>query len=143
MKAVRLLPVIAGLAAVAAGLAPSANAQTPVSPAVTVSPSSGLSDGQLVNVELSGFSANEPVNVAVCAGENAQTLCNRPEGVATTTDDNGTASVQVTARRSFVGYNGAGTPVSVIDCTTVAGGCVVGATNANFSENSRAAISFS
>ncbi|MGW0205991.1 enediyne antibiotic chromoprotein [Streptomyces sp. NPDC003233] len=141
----RLFPKAALTAAsvIAAVLTVSVPASAAPSAAVAVTPSSGLSDGATVTVEVTGFGADEGVSVSECAGTpGTDTLVCDVAGIKQlTTDTAGAGSTTTTVNKTFQGRNQSGTPVAV-DCATVAGGCFVGATDQARSY-ATAAISFS
>jgi hypothetical protein len=135
----------AGLASAAVvvavlGAALPASAESAVG--VTVTPSTGLADGQTVTVAATGFGANEAVFVTECAGDPAAgTLVCDVAGITQfTTDATGAGSTTTTAKETFQGQDQSGNAVTV-DCTTVAGGCLIGASN-EAQERATAAISF-
>jgi hypothetical protein len=108
----------------AAGGGPALAADVAV-PAVTVSPSEDLVDGQEVAVSATGFNAGEDLFVAECAVLNEQLACNVSEAVPVTTDETGGAAAKVVVRRTFAAVSPDGTPVGDVDCTTVPVGCAI------------------
>jgi hypothetical protein len=103
------------LAVLGIALSPAAGA---AAPAITVSPSSGLSDGQSVTVHGSGYSANvKTINVIQCPVSGAgQNSCNVPDAkLFQSTDGSGSFTVQLVVRAKL----------GSIDCTKVA--CMIDA----------------
>ncbi|MFE9774089.1 enediyne antibiotic chromoprotein [Streptomyces sp. NPDC005931] len=115
----------------------------PTAAGVAVSPSSGLSDGATVTVDVTGFGAGEAVSVSECAGTpGTDTLVCDVAGIRQlTTDSAGAGSATITVKKTFQGQDQSGNPVTV-DCATVAGGCFIGATD-EARTHATAAISFS
>nr|prf actinoxanthin [Actinomyces sp.] len=93
-------------------------------PAFSVSPASGLSDGQSVSV--SGAAAGETYYIAQCAPVGGQDACNPATATSFTTDASGAASFSF-VRKSYAGQTPSGTPVGSVDCATDA--CNLGAGN--------------
>jgi hypothetical protein len=134
---------LAGAAVVAAVLGAALPASAAESAAgVTVTPSTGLSDGQAVTVAASGFGADETVYVTECAGDPAAgTLVCDVAGITQfTTDATGAGSTTTAAKKTFDGLDQTGNPVTV-DCGTVDGGCLIGVSN-EAQDRATAAISF-
>ncbi|RJQ75869.1 enediyne antibiotic chromoprotein [Amycolatopsis panacis] len=132
---------LAGAAAVAAVLAVSVPASAgEAGVGATVTPSTGLADGATVSVAVSGFGAGQNVFVTECAGAAATLVCNVDGISQLTTDAAGAGSTTTKVAKSFQGKDQSGKPVTV-DCTTVAGGCLIGASN-EAQERATAAISF-
>lgn len=97
---------------------------------VTVTPSTGLVDGQSVDVAVTGFGAAEELFVAQCAQpEPGVFLCDMVNVQSLTTDADGAGSVATTVHATFEGFDQTGSPVATVDCATVAGGCLLGAMN--------------
>jgi hypothetical protein len=67
-------------------------------PVVTVTPSSGLNDGDVVTVSASGLAADTVYHVGQCAFVDPQTLaCNQPDSVDATTDSSGSLTATLRA----------------------------------------------
>lgn len=133
---------LAGAAVVVAVLGAALPASAEAAPGVTVTPSTGLTDGQSVTVAASGFGASQTVYATECAGDPAAgTLVCDVAGITPfTTDATGAGSTTATAKKTFQGQDQAGNAVTV-DCTTVAGGCLIGVSN-EAQDRATAAISF-
>ncbi|MFE2484178.1 enediyne antibiotic chromoprotein [Streptomyces mirabilis] len=134
---------LTGAAAVAAMLAvsvPATAAATAVG--VTVTPSTGLSDGASVTVNVTGFGAAEAVSATECAGDPAAgTLVCDVAGIKQlTTDATGAGSTAFTVKKTFQGQDQSGATVDV-NCVSIAGGCFIGASN-EAQNRDTAAISF-
>ncbi|MFI5776949.1 enediyne antibiotic chromoprotein [Nocardia sp. NPDC051570] len=141
-KVVRLFPklltvVVGSLAALTIG-APLAMA----APAVTATPSTGLSDGDVVAVTASGFPASTGVFAALCAMVDNETLCDQKAGVITQADGNGNVSTSLTVHAAFTGYDKSNQPKVNVDCKFVSGGCYVGVVDKGFTSVGEAPISF-
>jgi hypothetical protein len=103
--------------------APAAHA---AAPAITVTPASGLSDGQSVSIGGGGFPAGESIAVVQCnaPSDPAQTSCNYADYVSTVADSSGAVSASIVVRVSFTGTNpGTGQPAGQVDCA--AGPCTI------------------
>ena len=122
---------IAGFAiAMAMVFGPQAGA-TEAAPGVSVTPSSGLSNGDTVSVSLTGFTPNAAVFTCECAVVAAdQVACPAGGWVQLTTDASGAASTPLTVVSSFEGFLLDGTSVGTVDCHTVQ--CVVGTSESAF-----------
>ncbi|MGW5937637.1 enediyne antibiotic chromoprotein [Streptomyces celluloflavus] len=103
-----------------------ATAMAASAPAVTATPSSGLSDGD--TVAGTGFTADTPVFVTECAQvENGTVVCNSPDvKVVATTSDGKVPSTQLTVRKTFKGSTPDHMVWGTVDCSTVANGCAIG-----------------
>ena len=108
-----------GLALLGAGTALAA------SPAVTVTPSTGLTDGQQVSITGSGFSANSTVTVLECAANMSNPSCDVADQLTVTSDATGAFTATLTVRASFEGANPlTGADAGAVDCA-VSPGCAV------------------
>ncbi|WP_326414916.1 enediyne antibiotic chromoprotein [Amycolatopsis sp. H20-H5] len=125
MRGARVGKAVAALAA-GAGLVlltvPSAGAAEAAAPAISVSPASGLSNGQAVTVTGTGFPAGAQVGASECSnGTWPDVRCDSADGVSATADASGGFSVTLTVRTAF---QGAGQPAGPVDCLS-APGCAV------------------
>ncbi|GII65092.1 hypothetical protein Skr01_51770 [Sphaerisporangium krabiense] len=112
---------------VAAAMAPGAQA---AAPSFSATPNTGLSDGSVVTVSVSGAAANETYSIAECAHLAAGVLaCDESSGASFTTDASGAATFPVTVRKTFEGKTYEGTTVGTADCAVDA--CYLGAGNNN------------
>ena len=110
----RLLLLAAGLTAVTA-----LSACTPV-PTVSVSPATGLADGQTVTVTGRGYSANAPVGILQCpADATSPDRCDGRTADSFSTDASGGFSRSAVVHRVITDAHGVTT-----DCGT-AGACAV------------------
>lgn len=93
---------------------------------VTVTPSTGLSDGQAVTVSGTGLEPNTVYHAAQCVAiDPATVVCNTPDVTDVTSGGDGTATTSLTVRRTFNGTIGiGGPPWGPVDCTEVQ--CFVG-----------------
>jgi predicted short-subunit dehydrogenase-like oxidoreductase (DUF2520 family) len=120
----------------AIGIAATAGATSPASatttgPAVTVAPATGLTDGQVVAVTVSGYGANESVIANECAFPSAGvSVCDWADTVNLTADSTGSGTTSVSVHASFAGTTQDGKPWGTVNCATVAGGCQIGTINA-------------
>lgn len=93
----------------------------------TVTPTTGLSDGQTLVGSIAGARPNETYGYAQCADLNGVAACN-PDSAGwgvITTDGNGAGGFEVTVRRSYEGSTPEGTPVGPVNCDQVV--CYIGA----------------
>lgn len=120
---------IAGFAvAMAMVFGPQAGA-TEAAAGVTVTPSSGLSNGDTVSVSLTGFGPNTAVFAGECAYISPdQVACPAGDPVQLTTDADGAASTPLTVQASFEGFLLDGTAVGTVDCHIAQ--CVIGTSDA-------------
>ncbi|TAM93253.1 MAG: hypothetical protein EPN43_01010 [Jatrophihabitans sp.] len=111
-------------------------------PSLTVTPSTGLTNGQSVTVTLSGFPANAGgINIVQClaSGTGAADCDVNDAQLGKTADASGSLTVTMPVRSTFTGL-GASTP---IDCTKQQ--CMIAAnvgTSSNPNESAEANISF-
>jgi hypothetical protein len=136
MSVIKNLSKVGVAAALAAGLAitlqssASAAAVAPLDIAVTVTPSTDLEDGAVVQVTGTGLDPDTAYYVGECADvEPGTTVCNeegRPS-VSFTSDAGGTGSTPFTAHRTFDGFAVGGAHWGTVDCTVVS--CVIGVGN--------------
>jgi hypothetical protein len=146
----RLTGLIGALALVAAGFvgltafgSPAAHAANGVT--VTVTPSTGLADGEVVHVVAKGFTPNAGlIAVLECGPQVAdpavgQAACNVPGVGLTSSDANGTAETDITVKTGQVGTD----PSSTCPPTTGTDPCVIQAANVgDQTENASAPIYF-
>jgi hypothetical protein len=110
---------------------------------ITVTPSSGLSDGQIVTVSATGFVPGETVIVGECAVPGKQWSCDPDAGTTATADHNGTVTVTGPVHASFDGVNPAdGSAAGAVDCKTVADGCWIGVASTDMERGANMGISF-
>jgi hypothetical protein len=121
---------------------PSFAAEDPT-PNITVTPNTGLSDGQTVAFSVDGFGANEALTVGQCAFVGEQLACDLTGAVSVTTDESGAAAGSMTVVIRFTGSDPTGTPVGEVDCAALGeDGCFIAAANADFGRNAQRFISF-
>ncbi|MEZ0071431.1 enediyne antibiotic chromoprotein [Planotetraspora sp. GP83] len=109
-------------------LASQPSAFAAAAPSFSVTPSTGLSDGNNVTVSITGAGPGEKFSVIQCATVNAQLACNGETAKTVTADASGSVSSSFVVRRSFQGTAPeSGTPVGPVDCATTA--CYVSAGN--------------
>jgi len=97
-------------------------------PSISVSPASGLSDGQSVGVTGGGFPAGSGIAIVQCnaPSDPAQLSCNYADYVSTTADGAGAVSASIVVRSTFNGTNPVtGQPAGQVDCA--AGPCSIAA----------------
>ncbi|HEX6472295.1 MAG TPA: enediyne antibiotic chromoprotein [Streptosporangiaceae bacterium] len=124
VKLLSKVGTIAGLgfaAAVIAGTAASAAT-------ITVTPSSGLADGQSVSVSGSGMLASDTYHIGECAAVSATSYACGPN-VDVKSDASGKLSTKLAVKRTFVGAAADGS-TSQIDCKSVQ--CVIGVFDDSF-----------
>lgn len=135
----RILPVtrLAAVSAACAALAfagPStayaADPSPALAPSVTVSPSTGLTNGQNVTATVAGFPSTQ-VAVGVCTLVDGAPVCDPNSKVQFATDSAGRGSAVFAVHKSFTGYtvadDGTFKKWGVVDCAAM--GCMVGATD--------------
>ncbi|WP_181009567.1 enediyne antibiotic chromoprotein [Streptomyces sp. SM11] len=115
------------MAVASLGLAAAAQSVAFAAPAFSVSPASGLSDGQSVSVSISGASAGETYYIAQCAPVGGQDACNAATATSFTTDASGAAAFTFVVKKTYTGSTPEGTPVGAVDCAAAA--CNLGAGN--------------
>lgn len=109
---------LAGVLAAAGGLAIAGCTPTP---AVSVSPSSGLSDGQTVTVRGSGYGANASLGMVQCpAGATSQDVCDGRTAQSFSADGNGRYVKTATVYEVITDAHG-----TVTDCGAAPGTCVI------------------
>ncbi|MFF8940327.1 enediyne antibiotic chromoprotein [Streptomyces paradoxus] len=110
-------------------------------PTATVTPSTGLSDGAVVQVAAQGLQAGTGYDVGQCAWVGTGVLACNPANFSTVTADaSGAAKTSLTVRRSFEGYLFDGTRWGTVDCATAK--CQVGMSDAAGNGPASVAISF-
>ncbi|HEX8804696.1 MAG TPA: neocarzinostatin apoprotein domain-containing protein [Acidimicrobiales bacterium] len=109
-----------GLVTALAGVALLAAACTPV-PAVSVAPSTGLTDGQVVTVIGSGYSPSSTVGIVQCrAGASAIDQCDGRTADSFSTDAAGRYTRSMTVYARVTDAHGVST-----DCASAPGACIV------------------
>ncbi|WP_204000812.1 enediyne antibiotic chromoprotein [Micromonospora lutea] len=127
------------------GSAPAASAPTkpgeaPAAATVTVTPATGLADGQVVTVDAAGLRPSTIFHIGQCAIVGAEMPCNGAETISVSTTASGTLSVKLAVRLVYRGTLGPdGTPWGVVHCGRTP--CGIGMFN-NLGEGAGAAISF-
>jgi hypothetical protein len=111
-------------------------------PSITVTPSSGLSDGQQVAVAGSGFTASDTITLLECVSSATTVGCDTADAQTAAADDTGSFSTDTfTIRASFDGVDPqTGASTGQVDCTVSPGCSVIAADSAQ--EYSAVAISF-
>ncbi|PKV85187.1 enediyne antibiotic chromoprotein [Streptomyces sp. TLI_146] len=114
---------IAKLAASGAAVAATVLLATPASAAtaISVTPSSGLSDGQTVTVSGSGYTPGAAVNVGECA---SATLCSNDVKFLTA-DANGAISTTLAVKKTFVAKDWSTGQDVTVDCAAAGTQCNV------------------
>ncbi|MFI2652186.1 enediyne antibiotic chromoprotein [Micromonospora fulviviridis] len=140
------LSAVAVLGLTAAASAPAAAAPKPkpvkiaAAPAVTITPSTGLVDGQVVTVKATGLRASTVYHIGECAIIGAEMPCNGAETLHVSSNAQGNLTTNLTVRRVFAGTLGPeATPWGTVDCKTSQ--CGVGMFN-DLGEGAGAGISF-
>lgn len=141
----KLFAKIGAVAALGLGLAfttqavASADTTTVNAPAISVTPSSGLSDGASVAVSGTGLTAGTTYHVGECAVVGPQSMaCNSVADTDVVADASGAASTPLTVRKAFTGTAHDGS-THAIDCGTQT--CVVAFYSDTF-EGGQVALSF-
>ncbi|MFG3256575.1 enediyne antibiotic chromoprotein [Streptomyces sp. NPDC048172] len=95
---------------------PSATAAT-AAPVLTVTPDTGLSDGQKVTVSGTGYPAGAQVAVAECDLDFSQRASCAAGSKTAIVKEDGTFSAEVTVNKAFTGYDpSTGAEVDKVDC---------------------------
>ncbi len=132
------------------------NAPRPPPPAVTVSPSTGLVNGQAVTVSGAGFSPNASIGMSQCrAGATSPSDCDVSISRIVQADANGSFSTQfpVHTQLQIPGSSPSGPPgpgpvpitptVTTLDCRTAPGACSIGVADlSDYTEGARALLTF-
>jgi hypothetical protein len=120
--------VLAATALVGAGYATAA----PAAATITVTPSTGLSDGQTVAVAGTGFTANDKIGVMECGpGDWPNVSCYFPNRAVVESDGSGAFGTSAVVVSSFTGNSPVdGSPAGAVDCA-VAPGCSLRAGSIN------------
>jgi hypothetical protein len=107
-----------GLALAFSGAA--AASAAPAAPALTANPSSGLADGQTVNVSGTGYSAGSTIVVLECdAAQPAGRACDKASLVATVAGADGTLAAKLTVHKTFQAVDlSTGAAGATVDCAT-------------------------
>jgi hypothetical protein len=141
-RLVTKIGVVSGLAlslgAVTASTAGAAAHTAPRAAAISVTPSTGLTDGQNVTVSGSGLTAGTVYHVGECAAVAANSYACAPTNVDVTASSSGAVSTPLTVLRTYQGHDVNG-KIWPVDCTTTT--CVVGVFDSAFAGGS-APISF-
>ncbi|MEV6350755.1 enediyne antibiotic chromoprotein [Actinoplanes sp. NPDC051851] len=112
-------------------------------PSVTATPSTGLTDGQTVTVDVTGYPANAGLIAAQCAlPESGVQVCDWADAAFFAADDNGDGTASLVVRTTFDGNTSDGQPYGSIDCSTVTGGCLIGAIDTAYTTETATPISF-
>ncbi|MFI7025693.1 enediyne antibiotic chromoprotein [Micromonospora sp. NPDC049900] len=138
---------VAALAFSVAGPVPAVGAPTtpgeapaPAVPTVTVTPATGLADGQVVTVNATGLRPSSVFHIGQCAIVDDAMPCNGGETIDVSTTTSGTLSARLAVRHIYQGTLGPdGTPWGVVDCNKAP--CGIGMFN-DFGEGAGAEISF-
>jgi hypothetical protein len=128
----------AGLAVgLALAFAPAASASAA---GMTVTPSTGLTNGASVSVSVTGFGANETVFVGQCAYVGGEPACPSGTTPSVTANGSGAATTTVTVKKTFEGFRLDGTSIGTVDCASA--DCFIGA-GANSGAQASVSIKFS
>jgi hypothetical protein len=116
-----------------------ASAAMAASPTASVSPSTGLASGQVVQVAASGLTANGSYHVGECAVVSGSNLCDAADHKDLSANGSGALSTPLTVRKSFTAQTTTG-GTTTINCATTS--CVVGVFDDSANTVASAAISF-
>jgi hypothetical protein len=119
-KKLGLIARLGATAAIATGLALATQSSAMAAPTVSVSPVSGLSDGQTVAVSASGLTPNTVFHIGQCAQVEAQKFgCNKSTSKDVTTNAQGEINTSLVVRSSFEAVVSADGPVwGTVDAKT-------------------------
>lgn len=102
-----------------------ASAATAADPTITVTPATGLTDGQTVEVAGTGFTPGETVVVGECAVVGDTLACAKGGGIIVSVDAEGGIATPLVVKKSFEAIRHDDTSAGVVDCATVR--CGIGA----------------
>jgi hypothetical protein len=143
---VRSLNKMVAVGALTVGLALTGQASAfaaPAAVAVTVTPSTGLSNGDTVTAAMTGFAPGETVFTLQCAHPTANVaVCNPVDASGTVVNANGSGSTNVVVRQTYTGFTLDGKEYGPVDCATVPSGCGIIAVNEAMTTVAGANISF-
>lgn len=136
----RLLGVVAAVGTGGLLLVVPALSAAAASPTISVSPSSGLTNGQSVTVKLSGFTPNASVAVIECSplvAQDKQAACDTAGVKVLTADASGAATTPLVVKTGQIGTASGST------CPGPGGVCLITAANTtNQAENTSAQVTF-
>ncbi|HEV2780559.1 MAG TPA: enediyne antibiotic chromoprotein [Actinophytocola sp.] len=140
LRAIAIVVAAFGFAAVGQQVALAAP-QAQAAFSVTATPSTGLTEGAVITVAVSGFGAGEAVYAGQCAEPSAGVKVCSQDVLPLTTDASGSGSGPLTAHRTFTAITWDGRPWGTVDCASVAGGCHISA-GSSATRNAVTPISF-
>ncbi|RSN29145.1 hypothetical protein DMC61_21825 [Amycolatopsis sp. WAC 04169] len=114
-------------------------------PSLTVSPTTGIADGQTLSVTGSGFGANATVHIVECSLNGGVLACNLGNGDAktVTADSNGQVAAGLPVRKVYAGVDPVtGNPTGQVDCGAAPGCIVVASVDGSSTATDPVAISF-
>jgi len=114
-------------------------------PSLTVSPTTGIADGQVLSVAGTGFAAQSTVNIVECSLNGGVLACNLGNGDAktVTADANGQVAAGLPVRKVYSGVDPAtGNPTGQVDCSAAPGCIVVASIDGSSTATDPVAISF-
>jgi hypothetical protein len=106
---------------------------------MTVTPSTGLTNGASVSVSVTGFGSGETVFIGQCAYVGGEPACPTGTTPSVTANGSGAATTTLTVKKTFEGFRLDGSSVGVIDCATA--DCFIGA-GANSGAQASVSIKF-
>jgi hypothetical protein len=135
----RLLAKASVIAGMGVGLTLAAGAAANASTAISVSPSSGLANNQVVTVSGSGLTAGNVYHIGECAAVSSTSYACGSNNADVTANSSGSLSTSLKVLKTFTGTAADGS-TAAIDCSKVQ--CVIGVYDSSFGGGS-ANISFS
>ncbi|GAA3486513.1 enediyne antibiotic chromoprotein [Streptomyces cremeus] len=107
------------IASVTLGISLWATSPAIAAPTLTITPPTGLTDGQTVTASGQGYTPNTQIAIAQCDLDFTDRAACTPGGVTVIVGSDGTFSVAVTASKSFTGYDpDSGRETGTVDCAT-------------------------
>lgn len=107
----------------------SQTAAAAAAPTFSVSPASGLHDGDTVTVTVTGAGANEVYGIAQCANIGASFGCDGSTATTFTTNASGAATFTLPVHKTYQAVTHDGVSLGTVDCGTTS--CYIGAGNQN------------
>ncbi|MDT8910071.1 enediyne antibiotic chromoprotein [Amycolatopsis sp. PS_44_ISF1] len=110
-------------------------------PALTASPSSGLTDGQVVAVSGTGYAAGSTIVLLECdAAQPAGRACDKADLVGTVAGADGTLAAKLTVHRAFQAVDlSTGAAGATVDCATAH--CVIASADTSDTGTAGAGVS--
>ncbi|WIX92230.1 enediyne antibiotic chromoprotein [Amycolatopsis sp. DG1A-15b] len=133
--------VAAGFALALACTGATTASAAPAAPALTASPSSGLADGQVVDVSGTGYAAGSTIVLLECdAAQPAGRACDKAALVATVAGADGALAAKLTVHKAFQAVDlSTGAAGATVDCATAH--CVIASADTSNTGSEGAGVS--